>query len=380
MNDPTGLAVYIHWPYCSRICPYCDFNVYKARRDEALVQAICDDLVGHGQWTGNRTVTSIHFGGGTPSLLNPKDIQTIIETLGKVWSLSTNIEIAMEANPTDYEANVWSSYSEVGVNRLSLGVQTFDDAGLTFLGRDHTGAQARQALSTALTIFPSVSLDLMFGWTGQTQDSLDQDLSLALENRPQHLSTYQLTIEPNTAFGRAAIRGDMKAVDDDQSAAFYDHIARRLKDAGYDHYEVSNFAKAGYESRHNLSYWMGEDYVGVGPGAHGRITHDGNRYATIAEAKPHDYITRVETSGLGFAEKVNLSSEDRAEEYVMMGLRISDGLSLTQYKSLSGTPLNPTAMHNLIADGFLDQREDRLFATAKGRRVLNHITEKLLIA
>ena len=373
------LAAYIHWPYCARICPYCDFNVYKQKDDIGLIGSIAADLNGWRDWSGPREVTSVHFGGGTPSLMTGRDIAAIVETARSLWELSGTCEIALEANPNDADAELWKAYRQAGVNRLSLGVQTFHKPALKLLGRDHSAEEAKAALDMAVEIFPAVSLDLIFGWRGQTEDLLQQDLDIALASGVQHISAYQLTIEEGTAFAKAEARGDMKAVDGDRSADFYDLVRGRLTSQGFDHYEVSNFAKPGHRSRHNLAYWQGRDYVGVGPGAHGRLTVDGTRYATIAAMRPADYRKRVAETDLGIAEKERLSHEAWAEEYLLMGLRIEEGISASRFEEIAGRELPERVIAELSDDGLVERNGDNLKATPEGRLVLNTVTEKLLL-
>ena len=381
MADPSlePLAVYIHWPYCARICPYCDFNVYKQKADAGLTPSILSDLTGWREWSGPRKVSSIHFGGGTPSLMSADDVSAIISKVDALWGLGENCEIAIEANPHDADGSKWKAYRAAGINRLSLGVQSFHDPALKLLGRDHNAAEAQMALELAVDIFPSVSLDIIFGWMGQTEDLLQADLDIALKSGAQHISTYQLTIEEGTAFAKAEARGDIKAVDSDKSADFYDLVRERLMTEGFDHYEVSNFARAGHRSQHNLAYWQGRDYVGVGPGAHGRLTVGGTRYATEAEMRPQDYQSKVAATGLGLAEKEALSRTAWAEEYLLMGLRIEEGVSLMRFRNISGHELSGTIIKELAEGGLLQCDEDKLKATSGGRLLLNSVTGKLLL-
>ena len=374
------LAIYIHWPYCARICPYCDFNVYKQKVDAGLTPSILSDLTGWREWSGPREVSSIHFGGGTPSLMSAEDITNIISKVRALWGLSETCEIAIEANPHDADADKWKAYRAAGINRLSLGVQSFHDPALKLLGRDHNADEARAALDLAVDIFPSVSLDIIFGWTGQTEDLLKADLDIALKSGAQHISTYQLTIEEGTAFAKAEARGDIKAVDSDKSADFYDLVRERLITDGFHHYEVSNFAKPNHRSQHNLAYWQGRDYVGVGPGAHGRLTLEGTRYATVAEIRPQDYQDKVAATGLGLAEKDALTPTAWAEEYLLMGLRIEEGISLVRFKELAGWNLSSDVVKELSMDGLIEQQGDTLRAKSTGRLLLNSVIEKLLLA
>jgi len=373
------LAVYIHWPYCARICPYCDFNVYKRREDDVLLPAILTDLAHWREMSGPREVTSIHFGGGTPSLMTSAQVGAVIDEVTTLWGLG-DIEIALEANPHEMNAKDWRGYRAAGLNRLSLGVQSFHDEALKFLGRDHDGKTARTALDLALEIFPSVSADLIFGWTGQTHADLSADLLSLLDSGVPHISTYQLTIEDGTAFAKAESRGQIRAVNSDLSADLYDQVRDTLTASDFNHYEVSNFAKPGHCSRHNLAYWQGLDYVGVGPGAHGRITHDGIRQATIAHKAPGAYAKTVTQTESGIDSLETLSGPDWAAEYLLMGLRIEDGISLKRYAELAGSNLNSAEIAHLIQDGLLLRKDDTLSASAEGRLVLNAVTERLLLS
>jgi len=377
MND--NLAVYIHWPYCARICPYCDFNVYKQKADAGLTPSILSDLKGWREWSGPREVSSIHFGGGTPSLMSGDAISKTISQIENLWGLSESCEIAIEANPHDADEVKWKAYRAAGINRLSLGVQSFHDPALKLLGRDHDAGEAKAALELAVDIFPYVSLDIIFGWARQSEDLLQADLDIALASGANHISTYQLTIEEGTAFAKAEARGDVKAVDSDKSADFYDLVRERLITEGFDHYEVSNFARPGHHSQHNLAYWQGHDYVGVGPGAHGRLTVDETRYATIAEMRPQDYQDKVQVAGLGVAEKEALSRTAWAEEYLLMGLRIEEGVSLERFREIAGLELKNKIIQELVLNDLLIQEGDGLKATSQGRILLNAVTKKLLL-
>ena len=373
------LAVYIHWPYCARICPYCDFNVYKRKADAALLPAILADLKHWREISGPREITSIHFGGGTPSLMTPAQVKAVIDCVNSLWGLG-NVEIALEANPHEMNAETWRGYRAAGLNRMSLGIQSFHDSALSFLGRDHDGKAARGALDMALEIFPNVSADLIFGWAGQSQTDLAADLSVLLQAGVQHISTYQLTIEDGTAFAKAETRGQKRAVEPDMSADFYDYVRDTLTSSDFHHYEVSNFAKPNYQSQHNLAYWRGWDYVGVGPGAHGRLTTENKRRATIAHLTPTAYTNAVNENGTGIETLESLDAEDWSSEYLLMGLRIEDGISISHYEALSGTKLNPSELIPLIEDKLLIQEGDRLRATAEGRLLLNAVTERLLLS
>lgn len=367
------LAIYVHWPYCVRICPYCDFNIYKQRADDDLIDAITQNITTQAKRIGQRQLRSIHFGGGTPSLLGAGELERILSTVKEHFDVAADCEIAIEANPQDADQEKWQAYASLGVSRLSLGAQSFHDPALKLLGRDHSGAQAKEALALAADIFSSVSVDLIFGWAGQDQDLLDKDLDVCLSSGAHHISAYQLTIEEGTAFAKAEARGDIKAVGPEQSAGFYDLIRARLTGEGFEHYEVSNFAKAGHRSRHNLTYWEGGDYMGVGPGAHGRLTIDGKRYATIASMQPVAYKKQH------LLEETQLTPTEWAEEYLLMGLRIETGISIARFETIGGRVLDKDLVEGFSEDGLMRVSGGWLSATPKGRLVLNTLTEKLLI-
>lgn len=376
ISDP--LAIYLHWPYCARICPYCDFNVHRLRREgeaDRLVAAMVADLSHWRSWTGPRQVGSIHFGGGTPSLLKPTHLRRLLRGMGRLWDVE-GAEVALEANPNDVTPTALSQWKKSGLTRLSLGVQSFDDRVLSILGRDHEGADSLQAVQLAMEAGFSVSADLIFGVAGEPESRLERDLNHLLDMEVPHISTYQLTVEPGTAFANAEARGIRVAVGEDRSASDFDHIRRRLTGQGYQHYEVSNFARPGQESRHNLAYWRGQDYVGVGPGAHGRLWTDAGRVATETVLRPADYIEAVERTGSGLSLKETLARDAAAEEYVMMGLRITEGLSLSRLARLQDEPFSIDP--DLLDAGFLARDGDQLRATEKGRPVLDALTRALL--
>jgi len=377
--DKTPLAIYVHWPYCARICPYCDFNVYKQRRDTGLVHAICLDLKAWRDWSGPREIISVHFGGGTPSLMQEEDIAAILAAVDDLWGLSERAEIGLEANPNNAAIDKLDGFKAGGINRLSLGVQSFHDPALKQLGRDHDANAARSAVSAAIKRFRSVSADLIFGWAGQTQTILQADLETLLSFGLPHISTYQLTIEDGTAFSKSETRGDKQAVGEDQSADFYNIVTQSLVADGFEAYEISNFAQQAHRSQHNLAYWQGHDYVGVGPGAHGRLTVEGIRYATIAAMRPEHYTDHVTLHGYGYDQKERLSREAQRDEYVMMGLRIKEGISLSRLTAIFPDENLAERAAPLIASGHLEYSGERLFVTDMGRPLLNHITEKLLV-
>ena len=377
------IGVYIHWPYCARLCPYCDFNIYKHKQgsQDALVEALLTDMQYWRELSGKRALTSIHFGGGTPSLLRRQNLAKCIDQALTLWTPAKDMEIAIEANPNDITKQSLLGWRKMGVERLSIGVQSFNDKALRLLGRDHDGAQAQQALNMALEAIPRVSADLIYGWAGQTAKDWHDDLATVLGIGLSHISTYQLTIEPGTAFGRAQKRGHEKAVHTDKSADLFEQAIHMLRKAGFDHYEISNFAKtAQARSRHNLLYWQGGDYAGIGPGAHGRMTNKGGRIATIAAYKPADYIHAVQQKNHGLIERETLDPQAWGDEYVLMGLRIQEGISLARYAHITGQNLPEHLIQKFARAGLVKLENDRLSASEKGRLVLDTLIRELLSA
>lgn len=378
MSAPP-LGVYIHWPYCARICPYCDFNVVRARgrtdEEMALIAAIEADMASQARLIGPRTLVSIFFGGGTPSLMQPEWVARLIETARRLWPGDVSVEVSLEANPTDAEAARFAGFREAGVERLSLGVQALDDESLRFLGRQHDAAETRRAIATAAAAFPRLSLDLIYALPGQTEAAWVATLTEAAGSSAEHISPYQLTIEERTAFGRAHRRGALVPQPEENAAALYEATQETLERLGYDAYEVSNHARGEAAlARHNLVYWRGEDYVGVGPGAHGRLTGaDGVRLATEAEANIRRYIDRVIADGAGFTT-TPMSPQDRAEERVLMGLRTLEGVSLGEL-----APLTLRRLPELVESGHLCRDRDRIVATPAGRLLLDHVTRRLIL-
>ncbi len=383
MAPDTGgagpLAVYLHWPYCARICPYCDFNVHlnkRAGEAAALVEAMVADLRSWRALTGERTIGSVHFGGGTPSLLTRSQLDRLLGEIRALWGVPAAAEIALEANPNDITASRLDDWRGAGINRLSIGVQSFDDAVLSQLGRDHDGAQAHGAIAQAVAAIPSVSVDLIFGVAGEGEGRLSRDLDMILDLGVQHISTYQLTIEPGTAFARAEARGADLAAGEERSASDFETIDARLCAAGFEHYEVSNFARAGHRSQHNLAYWRGRDYVGVGPGAHGRLWRDGVRLATETPLRPTHYIDVVAQDGTAMQTDA-LSPADAASEYVMMGLRTVEGISPERLSVIAGEARSIPGY--LFEDGLLERGPETVKATPKGRILLDALTRAILL-
>ncbi|HEY5411955.1 MAG TPA: radical SAM family heme chaperone HemW, partial [Caulobacteraceae bacterium] len=346
LPDAEPLAVYVHWPYCARICPYCDFNVVRDRgrteQQAMLAGAILADLQGHRALTGPRRLVSIYLGGGTPSLMPPEWAEAIIGMARDLWPTEGSVEVTLEANPTDAEAGRFAAFADAGVNRLSLGVQAIDDQALAFLGRNHTAKEGIRAAAIARTAFPRLSLDLIYARPGQTPWAWAAELETATALGAEHLSPYQLTIETGTAFGRAVGRGQWTPPDPDTAAAMYEVTQEVLSARGFEAYEVSNHASGeAARSQHNLAYWRGSDYVGVGPGAHGRLALDGVRTAVRAAARPADYIQAVRASDVGWAERESLSRRQVAEERLLTGLRTHEGVALAELLPLGLVPSHP---------------------------------------
>jgi oxygen-independent coproporphyrinogen-3 oxidase len=374
------LAVYVHWPYCARICPYCDFNVVRSRGGDepaALVRAIVRDLAGQAAEIGPRRLSSIFFGGGTPSLMAPDQVGEIVAAARALWPGGEAVEITLEANPTDAEAGRFAGFADAGVNRLSLGIQSLDDTALTFLGRNHDATQARRAADIALAAFGQVSIDLIYARHGQSAADWARELSQAIALGAGHVSPYQLTIEPGTAFARAVERGAMTPVDEELGYALYETTQDLLSEAGFEAYEISNHAKSkAARSRHNLAYWRGWDYLGVGPGAHGRLSLAAGRIATTTTSGVGDYVARVGATGVGVSDRARLTPCEVATERLLMGLRTGEGVAWSELAALALGPGHPVVT-DLAAGGWLAVGTERVAATAKGRRVLDHITGEL---
>jgi putative oxygen-independent coproporphyrinogen III oxidase len=366
-SNPFG--IYVHWPYCARVCPYCDFNIYKDKGgDDALHAAIIADIGHHAQRIGKREAVSVHFGGGTPSLLSPKAIEGIIAAAADSFGLTPNAEISLEANPDGFTQERARDFSAAGINRLSLGVQAFDDQALKALGRTHDAAQGFAAIGAAQSAFPRVSVDLIYARQDQDIMSWRRELKQAAETGVTHISPYQLTIEDGTAFALAKQRGSLRTPSNDLAADFYDATQEVLEAAGLPAYEISNHAASLEDrSQHNLLYWRSHDWVGVGPGAHGRIVVDGVRCATEAHKLPADYVAAVDRAAAGWSECAPLSAEDIRAEGILMGLRIAEGLELARWT------VAPKRTQALIEDGFARLENGRLHLTARGRLLADHI-------
>jgi oxygen-independent coproporphyrinogen-3 oxidase len=378
---PADLAVYLHWPYCARICPYCDFNVVRDRGQAGqrdLAAAMVRDLEGQAALTGPRRLTSIFFGGGTPSLMDPDWAGALIEAARRLWTPAEDLEITLEANPTDAEAARFAAFADAGVRRLSLGLQALDDEALRFLGRNHGADEARRAAALAGRLFPRLSLDLIYARPGQAPADWAAELRAAVDLGAEHLSPYQLTIEPGTAFDRAVGRAAFTPPNDEAGAALFETTQAVLEAAGFEAYEVSNHARGiAARSRHNLAYWTGQDYVGAGPGAHGRLTRGGARHATVAAMRPADYVAQVGATGVGFAADEVLTPRDAAIERLLLGLRIDAGVGWDEIAAL-GLDATSGAVAELAAGGLVIAGADRLAATRAGRAVLDGVVRALV--
>ncbi len=366
----------MHWPYCARVCPYCDFNVVRDRgradQKAALIRAILADLEAQAVLTGGRPLVSIFFGGGTPSLMDPDDVAEVIALARRLWEPAADLEISLEANPAGAQAARFAAMAGAGVNRLSLGVQSLDDAALTFLGRDHDAATARRAIEVGAAVFPRLSVDLIYALPGQTPGAWSAALSDIIEAGPDHISPYQLTIETGTAFDRAVRRGRWRPPAEGLAADLYEVTQSVLGEAGYEAYEVSNHARgAAARSRHNLLYWRGHDYVGAGPGAHGRLTLAGVRWATFAPRAVDDYLAAAARGGPASTREA-LTPREAALERLLMGLRTFEGVPVAELAALSIPPCRLEAMSpwTHVTDG-------RLIATPAGRPVLDRVIAEL---
>jgi putative oxygen-independent coproporphyrinogen III oxidase len=381
---PPPLAVYVHWPYCARICPYCDFNVVRerGRTDEqaALAGAIVGDLKAQAARLGPRRLVSIFFGGGTPSLMDPRAVATVIDAATALWPAGGPVEISLEANPTDGEGARFANLASAGVARLSLGLQSLQDEALAFLGRNHSAREGADALRHATALFPRVSADLIYALPGQTAAAWAGELGRLNDFGVEHISPYQLTIEAGTAFDRAVRRGGFQPADPDLAADLYDLTQATLEGFGFEAYEVSNHARGpAARSRHNLAYWRGEDYVGVGPGAHGRLSLPAGRTATVAARKVADYILAVRHAGVGWAETEVYDPIACAEERLLMGLRTAEGVPFAQLTAIGLGPRHPQ-VRDYVEAGLLVDDSRRLIATPHGRLLLDRLTTELSLA
>ncbi len=380
--DP--LALYIHWPFCLAKCPYCDFNshVRETIPQADMLRALRAELAFDAARLGPRRVTSIFFGGGTPSLMEPESVAALIEDATTLFTPAHDIEITLEANPTSIEAGRFAAYRAAGVNRVSIGVQSFEEASLKFLGRQHSAGQAIAAIELGVKIFPRISFDLIYARPGQTEAAWRAELRQALTLAADHLSLYQLTIEDGTKFATLYGRGEFTLPEEDLAARLYEATAEEAACFGLVPYEISNYAKPGAESRHNLAYWRYQDYAGIGPGAHGRVMLGGELRATTRHRAPEAWMELVEAQGHGTTTEEEIAPEDRAREALLMGLRLAEGVSLPRFAARTGVALadavDPAMLAACIEEGYLTLSDTIIAATEQGRHRLDALLPALL--
>jgi oxygen-independent coproporphyrinogen-3 oxidase len=379
MQNPQKLALYIHWPFCLSKCPYCDFNSHvRGSIDEnAWEEALLKELDHSAKRTGPRQLTSIFFGGGTPSLMRPQTVEALIKRALQLWCADSQLEVTLEANPNSVEVGRFKDLSAAGVNRVSIGIQALNDPDLKKLGRQHDQNEAISAITTAKSVFERVSFDLIYARPDQTLEAWKEELTRALSFGTEHLSLYQLTIEPGTAFAPLYERGELKIPGDDLAADLFEQTQDQMTAAGLPAYEISNHARIGAESRHNLSYWRYEDYAGVGPGAHGRLTLGTGKVATKQYRAPETWIKAV-ANGSGEEECIPLSLSEQNTEALIMGLRLTSGLRLCDLPSHEDLPINANALNSLIDGGYLVKSDKYLWATSSGLLCLNAVLKRLL--
>lgn len=383
-DGAPGFGVYLHWPFCAAKCPYCDFNSHVRHEppdQQRFVRAFARELATMRQRTGPREVKSVFLGGGTPSLMDPSTVGALLDQVANLWTVPDGIEVTLEANPSSVEAERFKGYRAAGVNRVSMGVQALNDADLKFLGRIHDVEDALKAIRLARQIFPRMSFDLIYARPGQTPEAWQRELNSAIDLAADHLSLYQLTIEDGTAFGRLYKAGKLPTLPDDQAADLYALTQEITAARGLPAYEISNHAAPGAESRHNLVYWRYGDYAGAGPGAHGRFHEvSGRTYktVTITERHPETWLQRVEETGHGIIEEESLSRMQQADEFLLMGLRLTEGIDIPRFEALSGRMLNPKRLAVLQEEGMIEPvGNSRLRATPQGMIVLDAVVADL---
>lgn len=375
-----GFALYLHWPFCAAKCPYCDFNSHVAARiDHARwLAAFQHEIKRLSEQTGPRALNTVFWGGGTPSLMPPDLVAGVLDAVRAAWPMANDAEVTLEANPTSAEAGRFRAYAQAGVNRVSMGLQALSDDDLRRLGRLHTVADGLAAVEMARGVFDRVSFDLIYARQDQSRGDWQAELRRALALNPDHLSLYQLTIEPGTAFGARHAAGGLKGLPDEDLSADLFHMTQDLcAEAGLPAYEVSNHARPGAEARHNLIYWRSGDWAGIGPGAHGRLTLGGTRWATETLRDPSAWLRQVETQGHGEVERREVPAAEQAEELLMMGLRLAEGVDTTRYEALAGRPLDAEAVTRLGELGLIETGPGRITATPAGRAVLNGVLREL---
>ncbi|HIP23429.1 MAG TPA: coproporphyrinogen III oxidase [Rhodobacteraceae bacterium] len=376
-----GFGIYIHWPFCLAKCPYCDFNSHVSRNIDHDIwrEALLTELRHSATLTGPRKVDTVFFGGGTPSLMQAETVSALIEEVDRLWGINPNAEISLEANPTSVEAQKFADFSKAGVNRISMGIQSLNDTDLKALGRMHSVKEALMAFDIAKSQFKRVSFDLIYARQKQTTKNWFSELRQALDLAVDHLSLYQLTIEQGTRFGDLYEKGNLRNLPpSDEAADMYLGTREICAEYGLNGYEVSNYARKGAESRHNLIYWRYGDYVGIGPGAHARLTLNHQRTALHTHKQPQQWLDSVSKLGHGMRAPEVLTHEDQAIEYLMMSMRLSEGSSLKRYEALAGQNISPGRIKVLKELGMIEVTENQLVATAKGRPLLNAILAELL--
>ena len=378
-GDPFG--VYVHWPFCAAKCPYCDFNSHVRHKpvdQTTFVEAYTREIAHMASLAPEREVTSVFFGGGTPSLMEPDTVGTIMGSIAAHWPVAADAEITLEANPSSVEARRFKGYRQRGVNRLSLGVQSLDDEQLKFLGRLHTADEAREAIELAREIFPRLSFDMIYARPGQTLDGWRSELEEAISLAADHLSLYQLTIEAGTPFFDLHRKGRLIVPDHDLAADLYELTAEVTEKHGLPSYEISNYARSGAESLHNLTYWRYHDYAGIGPGAHGRLTVNGHKLATACERNPEAWWQQVMVEGHGMRETEQLLETEAADEFLLMGLRLREGIDPARFEAIAERPLNPDIIRTLAFQRLIETSDaGRLRATQQGALVLDAVVADL---
>lgn len=376
-----AFGVYIHWPFCAAKCPYCDFNSHVRHKpvdQKTFVEAYEREISHMASLAPGRTVTSIFFGGGTPSLMEPETLTRILEAIAKHWTISNTCEISMEANPSSVEAERFKAYRLAGVNRVSLGVQSLDDAQLKFLGRLHNSEEAIKAISLARETFPRISFDMIYARPGQHQAHWQEELNKAIELSADHLSLYQLTIEQGTPFFELHKRGKINPLDEERAAELYELTQEITTSAGFRTYEISNHAVPGGECQHNLVYWRGQEYAGIGPGAHGRLETNEGRSATATLKNPEDWWQAVMVNGHGMEENIVLLKQEHADELLLMGLRLAEGFDPQRFDALSQTPIGKDKIAFLESIDLIERLEGgRIRATPKGFLLLDAVVADL---
>ncbi|MBV9460452.1 MAG: coproporphyrinogen III oxidase [Bradyrhizobium sp.] len=379
--DKEAFGVYVHWPFCLSKCPYCDFNSHVRHAgvdEERFTRAFTREIETTAARTGSRDVTSIFLGGGTPSLMRPQTVGAVLDAIGRHWRVATDVEVTLEANPTSVEATRFAGYRTAGVNRVSLGVQALNDASLKELGRLHTAREALDAVAIARKSFERYSFDLIYARPAQTPAMWAEELAVAIKEAAEHLSLYQLTIEEGTPFFGLHAAGKLKTPDEAIARALYDVTQDVCARHGLPAYEISNHARKGAECRHNLVYWRGEEYAGIGPGAHGRLDIGGRRHATATEKRPEAWLMRVEANGHGVTIDDELNREERADEFLLMGLRLAEGIDPKRYAALSGRSLDERRIAILREEGaIIVDADGRLRVTRSGFPVLDAVVADL---